>query len=70
MKPKAFVAAAPAVREGWEVIIPRRIAAKEIQRVRSLPQVIGWRFFPGAKGKRPFLPLHVLHARRARSGLP
>jgi hypothetical protein len=41
-------------REGWEVIIPRRIDAREIHRVRSLPQVIGWRFSPTAKGKRPF----------------
>lgn len=40
-------------REGWEVIIPRRIAAKEIHRIRSLPQVVGWRYFPGAKGKPP-----------------
>lgn len=40
--------------EGWEVIIPRRIEAKEIHRVKSLPQVIGWRYFPGAKGKLPF----------------
>jgi hypothetical protein len=40
--------------EGWEVIIPRRIAAREIHRVRSLPQVVGWRYFPGAKGKPPF----------------
>ena len=40
-------------REGWEVIIPRRIEAKEIQRVRALPQVIGWRFYPAAKGKAP-----------------
>jgi hypothetical protein len=40
-------------REGWEVVIPRRIAASEIHRVRSLPQVIGWRYYPGAKGKRP-----------------
>lgn len=41
-------------REGWEVIIPRRIAAAEIHRVRILPQVMGWRFFPEAKGKPPF----------------
>jgi hypothetical protein len=41
-------------REGWEVIIPRRIAAKEIHRVRSLPQVVGWRYSPGAKGKPPY----------------
>ena len=41
-------------REGWEVIIPRRIAAGEIHRVRSLPQVVGWRYYPGAKGKPPY----------------
>jgi hypothetical protein len=41
-------------REGWEVIVPRRIEAKEIHRIRSLPQVLGWRFYPGAKGKAPF----------------
>ena len=39
--------------EGWEVIIPRRIAAKEIHRVRPLPQVVGWRYYPDAKGKPP-----------------
>jgi hypothetical protein len=41
-------------REGWEVIIPRRILAKEIHRVRSLPQVVGWRYSPTAKGKPPY----------------
>lgn len=40
-------------REGFEVIIPRRIKAAEIQRIRLLPQVVGWRYFPGAHGKRP-----------------
>jgi hypothetical protein len=39
---------------GWEVVIPRRIEAREIHRTRQLPQVIGWRFFPNAKGKPPF----------------
>ena len=41
-------------RQGWEVIIPRRVHPKEIHRVRSLPQVVGWRFSPGAKGRPPF----------------
>jgi hypothetical protein len=41
-------------REGWEVVIPRRIAASEIHRVRSLPQVVGWRYYPGAKGRPPY----------------
>jgi hypothetical protein len=36
------------------VVIPRRIESGEIHRVRALPQVLGWRFSPDAKGKRPF----------------
>jgi len=47
-----FVAAEDA--QGWEVVIPRRIEANELQRVRQLPQVVGWRFSPEAKGKPPF----------------
>jgi hypothetical protein len=43
-------------REGWEVVIPRRIEAGEIHRTKSLPQVLGWRYFPEAKGKPPFCP--------------
>lgn len=53
----AAEAAADFMREGdrlgWEVIIPRRVTAGEIRRIRSLPQVVGWRFFPEAKGKPP-----------------
>lgn len=48
----AFMAAEDA--QGWEVVIPRRIEAGEIHRVRRVPQVIGWRFSPTAKGKPPF----------------
>lgn len=40
-------------REGWEVVIPRRIAANEIHRVRRLRQVVGWRYYPDAHGKKP-----------------
>jgi hypothetical protein len=40
-------------KEGWEVIISRRIEPQEIHRVRSLPQVLGWRYYPGAKGSPP-----------------
>jgi hypothetical protein len=40
-------------REGWEVLVPRRIAAGEIHRVRALPQVVGWRYDPDAKGRPP-----------------
>ncbi len=39
---------------GVEVIIPRRIEPKEILRVRHLPQLIGWRHYPGAHGTRPW----------------
>jgi hypothetical protein len=40
--------------QGWEVVIPRRIEAREIHKTRRIPQVVGWRFFPNAKGKPPF----------------
>jgi hypothetical protein len=40
-------------REGWEVIIPRRIEASEIHRIRQLPQVVGWRYLPGSHGTKP-----------------
>ena len=39
--------------EGFEVIIPGRIAADEIHKIRELPQVVGWRYYPGAYGKAP-----------------
>jgi len=38
---------------GYQVIVPRKITAKEIHRVRSVPQVVGWRYFPGAHGSTP-----------------
>ena len=40
-------------REGFEVIIPRKIESAEIQKINSLPQVMGWRYYPDAKGKKP-----------------
>jgi hypothetical protein len=56
-----WMSAAEAVREfhaaadphGWEVVISRCIEPNEIRRVRHLPQVVGWRFYPGAKGRKP-----------------
>jgi hypothetical protein len=39
---------------GYEVIIPRRIGAAEVQSVRSVNRVVGWRFYPEAKGRQPF----------------
>ncbi len=39
---------------GWEVIIPRRIGAREVTRVGAVSQVVGWRYSPESKGKPPF----------------
>jgi hypothetical protein len=39
--------------EGFEVIIPRKIDASEIHKIRTLRQVVGWRYFPGAHGNKP-----------------
>ncbi|WP_066384710.1 MULTISPECIES: hypothetical protein [unclassified Anabaena] len=39
--------------QGYEVFIPRQIAANEIYRIRSLPQVLGWRYYPEAHGNKP-----------------
>jgi hypothetical protein len=36
-------------------MLPRRVAPGEIVRVRALPKAIGWRYFPDAKGKAPWL---------------
>ena len=61
-------------REGWEVIIPRRVAAREIHRVKLLPQTVGWKYFPEAKGRPPcrceFCTRGTYGARRIRSRLP
>jgi hypothetical protein len=40
-------------RLGWEVVVPRRVSAGEIVRVRTLPQVAGWRYWPKAHGVKP-----------------
>jgi hypothetical protein len=39
--------------DGWEVVIPRPIPPAAIHRTRRLPQVVGWRYAPGAHGTRP-----------------
>lgn len=38
---------------GFEVIIPRAIAPRDIHAVRPAPQTVGWRYFPGAHGRKP-----------------
>ncbi len=39
---------------GLEIVIPRKITAREITRTYLAPQVTGWRYYPAAKGKPPF----------------
>ena len=34
--------------EGYQVIVPRKINNKEIHKIKYLPQVLGWRYQPGA----------------------
>ncbi|MCC6575476.1 MAG: hypothetical protein IT462_16990 [Planctomycetes bacterium] len=34
--------------QGYQVVVPRKIEAKEIHKTRELPQVIGWRHYPDA----------------------
>ena len=39
---------------GLEVIVPRKIMPKEIARTYLAPRLTGWRYYPGAKGRKPF----------------
>lgn len=38
---------------GYELIIDRKIEAKEIIKIKHLPQTIGWRYFPESHNKKP-----------------
>ncbi|WP_026414087.1 HEAT repeat domain-containing protein [Actinomadura oligospora] len=58
---QSAVTAAEAVRRvaalddprGWEVFVPRAIRPRELHRIRTVPQVAGWRYRPDAHGTRP-----------------
>lgn len=39
---------------GLEVVVPRKITPREIARTYLAPRVTGWRYYPEAKGKKPF----------------
>jgi hypothetical protein len=39
---------------GLEVILPRRVIPTEITRTYQAPRLVGWRYYPSAKGKPPF----------------
>ena len=45
--------ALPSSPEGFQVTIARPIVRSEILRFKMLPQVIGWRYMPGANGTPP-----------------
>jgi hypothetical protein len=38
---------------GLQVLLTRRIATKEILRIKQLPQLVGWRYYPEAKTRKP-----------------
>lgn len=38
---------------GHQIIVPRRIQPAELTAVRRVPQVVGWRYYPGAHGHQP-----------------
>jgi hypothetical protein len=39
--------------QGYEVFLPRSVNPTEIHKIRSISQVIGWRYYPKAKGNEP-----------------
>ncbi|MBK8800845.1 MAG: hypothetical protein IPN71_02095 [Fibrobacteres bacterium] len=39
---------------GLEVIVPEKILPSQIQRIYPAPRLTGWRYYPEAKGKKPF----------------
>ncbi len=39
---------------GFEIFLPRSVKRDEIHKIRSVAQVIGWRYSPTAKGTKPF----------------
>lgn len=38
---------------GYELIIDRKIEPEEIQKLRHLPQIIGWRYMPDSHYRKP-----------------
>src|SRR5882724_671055 len=39
--------------EGYQVIVPRAISHEEVHAIRSVRQVVGWRYYPASHGKAP-----------------
>jgi len=51
---EAVAAALSEPTAGFEIVISRRIRPPEIKRIKAMPQVTGWRYYPEAKGRAPF----------------
>ena len=39
--------------EGFEILVPRKVESSEIHKIRNLPQLLGWRHYPGSHGNPP-----------------
>lgn len=52
---------------GLQVLIPRKVAAKEIRRFYTPSQVAGWRYYPEAHGKPPFAGADIASAVRSKT---
>lgn len=39
---------------GYEMVVQRRIESSAIKSIRTVNRVVGWRYYPEAKGKKPF----------------
>jgi hypothetical protein len=37
--------------QGWEILVPRSIASRELHKVQALSQVLGWRYHPNAHAR-------------------
>lgn len=48
-----FLSLSPEEMRGYEVFLPRGVAAQEVRRIRSLNRPVGWRYRPNAHGHRP-----------------
>lgn len=61
--------------EGYQLVVPRSLRAREIHRVKSLPQGVGWRYFPGSHREKPHcacfacIPLGSIKSKKLRDRL-
>ena len=61
--------------QGYEIIIPRSINSNEIHKVKHLPQVLGWRYYPEAHSNKPTcaclmcIPIGTIRSKKLRQRL-